>query len=674
MKDFDQKNNTIPNESTVQSWKDKIKSLGCFAIPLGCIGAPFLFIISIYTIGGIVAIPFYLVTIAQKSVVISSLIVLGAIAVHILSNWIYGKQVLFVMRKSSATSQITETEITDATENQTLSHITQKSEPITVRFKPYDVSARNLVDTEKELYIRDRLLNKSGKIFYYSILLGLVTSASIQITKLYLLWQNITPEQKQLEFEKTGEIISFSNELIPILVPFALAIALVYFLNSVHVSIGLFNAFVTGFIAHALSLLTIFTMQIEELHFKGKTVNPEAISVERYLIPILAYIVIVVIGWLISSRYKQRKKYNSVNGQKLLVLRVFGITRNTQSLFGHIVRRWPLIGPVVTIYDPTYAQFSFARQRYKLIILLALPSLSLMAIVPKVAEMGKFLILIVATYYLCWIPIVLLWKVWHIRNASSRNLNAIKQRLNLGTHTFFRTRYPSIRLICSGDLWKPTIAHLVKWTNMILMDLRGFDKDKLGCKYELVYLMNNWSFDKTVFLTDASTDASLFENTIREIAHNLEPTSPNAQKQELVVHHYISSHTPGKFRFEIQPLLALMGEIATNDSTELKNKAQIVSNNNTKDPLKWFNYLIPGSWAILSMGFIIGIAFKISDTMIYSGISIMWLGVIAILTTRRARLMITRDGSVTPSTFFENKLLTIILIILVGSWLVLFPY
>ena len=264
MAKFEQGINDISENPNFQSWRDKIKSLGCFAIPLGCFGAPFLLAFSFFFLFSLVYMPWYLVTLGSENVLIGSLIVLAAIAVHFIANWLYGKQVLVEMRRSITQPLTPEAKNTSEQETKTPNRtkIGGSSEQVKVQFKKYDDSATKLVDTETEIYLRDRLLNKGDRVFYYSIILGLVISLSIQLVTLIQIWVDVTPEQLQQEFLKTGEETTIWSGLIPILAPFVVAFPLVYYLNKVRMSVGFITALIVGIIAHVLSIVVILGILI----------------------------------------------------------------------------------------------------------------------------------------------------------------------------------------------------------------------------------------------------------------------------------------------------------------------------------------------------------------------------------------------------------------------------
>ena len=53
---------------------------------------------------------------------------------------------------------------------------------------------------------------------------------------------------------------------------------------------------------------------------------------------------------------------------------------------------------------------------------------------------------------------------------------------------------------CHDDTWKLVLSRLVKNSNAVIMDLRGFTADNEGCLYEINELINVASLKQVVFV------------------------------------------------------------------------------------------------------------------------------------------------------------------------------
>lgn len=88
-------------------------------------------------------------------------------------------------------------------------------------------------------------------------------------------------------------------------------------------------------------------------------------------------------------------------------------------------------------------------------------------------------------------------------------------------------RYRVNNFFCHADTWKMVLTRLVKETDVVVMDLRGFTSQNKGCIHEISELINTAPLERVVFIIETKGDEELVLKTIRESWHRLEPTSPN---------------------------------------------------------------------------------------------------------------------------------------------------
>lgn len=72
--------------------------------------------------------------------------------------------------------------------------------------------------------------------------------------------------------------------------------------------------------------------------------------------------------------------------------------------------------------------------------------------------------------------------------------------------------YRVTQFFCHRDTWQRTLDTLVAGSDAVLMDLRGFDERRLGCRYEIGRLAECVGDKPMVLLTDASTRVDLVES------------------------------------------------------------------------------------------------------------------------------------------------------------------
>ncbi len=177
----------------------------------------------------------------------------------------------------------------------------------------------------------------------------------------------------------------------------------------------------------------------------------------------------------------------------LLLLRVFGHDRRTERLLDGITRRWRQIGPVY---------------------LIAGPDVALRTIDPQ--DFYSFLSGRLSRAF-----------VKHGGDLAAR-LDALDRAPDPDG------RYRINQFFCHQDTWKAVLDALVRRSAAVLMDLRGFDAERLGCRYELTRLGAHLGEKPVVLLADGSTDRDLVAALLREGQAALAPGSPAERRAWLL--------------------------------------------------------------------------------------------------------------------------------------------
>ncbi len=102
-----------------------------------------------------------------------------------------------------------------------------------------------------------------------------------------------------------------------------------------------------------------------------------------------------------------------------------------------------------------------------------------------------------------------------------RRLSSLESRLGGDA------RFPVNELHCRGDTWQLAVKRLAPASDVILMDLRRFTRNRLGCIYELTEVIRLVALERIVILTDRDTDAPALEEVANEAWAQLPPGSPN---------------------------------------------------------------------------------------------------------------------------------------------------
>ena len=78
-------------------------------------------------------------------------------------------------------------------------------------------------------------------------------------------------------------------------------------------------------------------------------------------------------------------------------------------------------------------------------------------------------------------------------------------------------RYRVDEWFCLENAWRPTVQALLRESDVVLMDLRGFSSQSQGTRYELEVLARASALDRTLVLTDDSTDLGLVEGSLASV-------------------------------------------------------------------------------------------------------------------------------------------------------------
>jgi hypothetical protein len=75
-------------------------------------------------------------------------------------------------------------------------------------------------------------------------------------------------------------------------------------------------------------------------------------------------------------------------------------------------------------------------------------------------------------------------------------------------------RFRVNEFFCYDDTWKMVLSSLVRDSDAVLMDLRGFSRQNAGCMFELGELVHLVPLDRVVFVIDGRTDERLLAETL----------------------------------------------------------------------------------------------------------------------------------------------------------------
>ena len=184
----------------------------------------------------------------------------------------------------------------------------------------------------------------------------------------------------------------------------------------------------------------------------------------------------------------------------LLVLRVFQQDAQARSLFDHVVERWRLSGNTVMIAGTDLADRTLDAD-----------------------DIFQFLDAKLAQRFIVSPADV------------ARRIEAFDMAADIDG------RYRVNECYCHDTTWQDALQALVRYSDIVLMDLRGFQAHNAGCRYELATLAQASHKLRVVALTDGRTDRTVAQETVASGRHErftwIEVSHFNASKRREVLAH-----------------------------------------------------------------------------------------------------------------------------------------
>ncbi|HEY8186039.1 MAG TPA: hypothetical protein VIF64_08220 [Pyrinomonadaceae bacterium] len=172
---------------------------------------------------------------------------------------------------------------------------------------------------------------------------------------------------------------------------------------------------------------------------------------------------------LLGDRWRPRRE----RPPTLLVLRVFQQDAQTQSLYDHVVERWRLSGNTVMIAGTDLADRTLDAD-----------------------DIFRFLDRKLAERFIV-------------------SPSDVPRRIaELDMTADIDGRYRVNKCYCHDTTWQDALQALVRCSDVVLMDLRGFQAHNAGCRYELTTLARESHDLRVVVLTDGRTDRTAAEEAV----------------------------------------------------------------------------------------------------------------------------------------------------------------
>lgn len=175
--------------------------------------------------------------------------------------------------------------------------------------------------------------------------------------------------------------------------------------------------------------------------------------------------------WLVAARPLDGDAEPS--GPRLLMLRVFALGRNSEQLFRQVATDWQYVGPMRLIAGPDLARATVEPDEFLTFAAGRLEDLFISA----------------------------------------------RSQLERRRHEGVRDRHGRYRVqeyLCFDDTWRPVVRQLIRDTDLVLMDLRGFVQGNDGARHELTLLASTGTLARTTLVVDGATDLAQVESAVIE--------------------------------------------------------------------------------------------------------------------------------------------------------------
>jgi len=204
---------------------------------------------------------------------------------------------------------------------------------------------------------------------------------------------------------------------------------------------------------------------------------------------LLAFLVFKVVAWA-GSRLVSSKTMQTEETTRLLLLRVFSLGKRSERLFSALTTHWRHVGSIELIAGPDLLTDTLEPHEF-------LDFLS-----------GK------------------------LARRFIDGPQALDRRdSEMDTKPDQDGRFRVNDFFCHDDTWKMVLSRLVKESDAVVMDLRGFTSQNKGCVFEVGELINVEPLEKVIFIVDDTTDERLLLENMRQSWAQMKPTSPNRLSQ-----------------------------------------------------------------------------------------------------------------------------------------------
>lgn len=302
-----------------------------------------------------------------------------------------------------------------------------------------------------------------------------------------------------------------------------------------------------GILVSAMIIIPSFPENYElSLEYKNMSINDIEFNLYIYM---LIFLVVGIVHFFII--YQLLLKNRNQTNIKLLILRVFGQYELSQNLFTKLGRYWQRFGSFFTVIDGSFYQVAWKKKYnsnigiyiFISLVLFIIFSTSGMNIEEKIGKSSISNFLAILAFFSLFSPLIVIYyynarKIKKDVISSEDKLNQRLQKLQKWPKKL-DNNFKEVPVLCYNDTWRMAVEKLSKYSDTILMDLRGYSETNKGCEYEVNFLFDHVPINKIVFIADLQS-VELIEQLLTKQWKMLLESSPNLTLKETKAIIYVS--------------------------------------------------------------------------------------------------------------------------------------
>lgn len=284
--------------------------------------------------------------------------------------------------------------------------------------------------------------------------------------------------------------------------------------------------------------------------------------VNGFIVEGITFIIPVIVHLYTIRHVKLRgRKKNNV---KLLILRVFFLNSSSVFTFSTLAKYWKHFGSYFTVADPSFYRVFWKNKFNTKFPIFILGVYLVFTFFTDLESIGwQFGVFLVFTFFLIFGGMYYAdFEMERINKNFIHSESQLKQRLaDIDKWPVkYDNTFKELPVMCYENTWKIGVSTLVQQASVIMMDLRGFNEDNKGCKFEINFILDHVPVNRILFLCKPEA-LNLIKRTIKDCWEMLAETSPNHEFENPEATVFISENETAK---ELQNIMDLLLKAAQN--------------------------------------------------------------------------------------------------------------